>query len=458
MSRRPGLADRRRSARAAAAAVAFAAGTVLLLVPGRAVAQDPERDGVVLATRIDGPITPVVADHLDEVVGRGEAQGYEAVLVELDTPGGLDSSMRDIVQRMLGAEVPVVVFVTPAGARAASAGALIAWSSHVVAMAPGTTIGAATPVDLEGGEVGDKVVNDAAAYARAVAEERGRDVEVAAEAVTEGRALSHSEATAEGVADLVAGDRAALLDGLDGSEVTLADGSVVTLRTAGASVTEVDLSSFRRLLQWLADPNLAFLLMSLGTLGLVYELATPGVGVAGGVGLVMVLLALLALAVLPIDVAGFAFLALAVVLFVVELFAPGIGVAAALGSVSLALAGIVLFRDDAPGLRVSLSAVIPTTVVVGVAVVLAGRLALRARSRPTASGVEDLVGRELVVARASDGFAQAKVGGALWRLRSDRVIEAGDRVRVCGVDGLDLLVEPADPTDPTELSDKEEPS
>lgn len=221
----------------------------------------------MVVTRVDGPITPVIADHLDGMVDKAAEDGHVALIVELDTPGGLDSAMRRIVQAFLGARVPVVVHVTPSGARAASAGALIAWSSHVVVMAPGTTIGAATPVDLEGGEVGDKIVNDAAAFARAVAEERGRNVDVAAAAVTEGRALSDTEAVDENVADVIVEGRTALLDTLDGRKVSLPGGTTATLRTAGAVMEEQELSFLRSLLQRLADPNLAFLFMSVGTLG-----------------------------------------------------------------------------------------------------------------------------------------------------------------------------------------------
>ena len=342
-------------------AVLLALGAVLgLLGPlAPAGAQTGEGRPTVLVTSVDDPITPVIADHLADVVSTAEDEGYAAVVVEMDTPGGLDTAMRDIVQTFLRAEVPVVVHVTPSGARAASAGALIAWSSHVVAMAPGTTIGAATPVDLEGGEVGDKVVNDAAAYARAVAEERGRDVEVAAEAVTEGRALSASEAVDEDVADLVAVDRPELLELVDGTRVELPDGTVVTLDTADAEVVEQDMSAFRRLLQWLADPNLAFLFMSLGTLAIIYEIATPGIGVGGGLGAVLLVLALFSLAVLPVDAVGLIFLAVAAVLFGVEVAVPGIGAAAALGAVSLALAGVFTFRDEGPGVSLSLAAVVP---------------------------------------------------------------------------------------------------
>lgn len=422
--------------------LAFVVGCLLLAGPDALAAQG-DRDGTVLVTVVDDPITPVIADHLADVVARGEQGGYEAVVIEMDTPGGLDTAMRDIVQRLLAAEVPVVVYVSPSGGRAASAGALIAWSAHVVAMAPGTTIGAATPVDLEGGEVGDKIVNDAAAYARAIAEERGRDVDVAAAAVTEGRALSASEAVDNDVADLVADDRDDLLEALDGREIVLPDGSTVVLRTAGAPVEERRLSFLRTLLQWLADPNLAFLFLSLGTLGIIYELATPGLGGAGGVGFVLILLALFGLAVLPIDAVGFLFLALAAGLFVAELFAPGIGVAAGLGAVSMALSGFFLFRDSAPGLSLSLAAVLPTVTVVGLAVVVAGRLALRARASPAAIGAHALVGREITVGRASGDRGQALVEGAWWTVRGGEPLHAGDQVRVRNVEGLELVVERA---------------
>jgi membrane-bound serine protease (ClpP class) len=418
------------------------AGLLLTAAPPQAPAEAAAGGRSILLTRVDDPITPVIADHLTGMVDQAQTGGHEALIVDLDTPGGLDSAMRDIIQAFLAARVPVIVHVTPSGARAASAGALIAWSAHVVAMAPGTTIGAATPVDLGGGEVGDKIVNDAAAYARAIAEERGRNVDVAASAVTKGRALADKEAVEENVADLIVTDRAALLDALDGTDVDLPGGVTVTLRTAGAALEEEGMSFFRQVLQRLADPNLAFLFMSIGTLGIIYELATPGVGLAGGVGVLLLLLALFSVAVLPIDAVGFLFLALAAVLFVAELFAPGIGVAAALGSVSLALSGLFLFPEDTPGLTLSLAAVLPTVAVVGVGAVVAGRLALRARRAPAFMGLSSLVGREVLVARATGTSGQAMVEGAWWSLRSREPLHAGDRVYVRDVEGLDLLVEP----------------
>lgn len=324
----------------------------------------------------------------------------------------------------------------------------LAWSAHVVAMAPGTTIGAATPVDLEGGEVGDKIVEDAAAYARAVAEERGRDVDLAASTVTEGRAFSASEAIDADLADLEAADRTELLSSLDGTTVVLASGEQATIRTAGATVQEYDMTFLRSVLQVLADPNLAFLFLSIGSLGLIYELASPGIGAGGGLGVLLILLGLVSLSVLPVEAAGLLFFVLAAGLFVAELFAPGIGIAAALGALAMVLAAVFTFREDAPGVSLSLAAVIPTAAVVGIAVIGAGRLALRARSGSPTTGASALVGQRLVVEHVSEASAQGRLDGSWWTLRGEEPLAEGDHVQVTAIDGVELVVE--HPDDETE--------
>jgi hypothetical protein len=216
----------------------------------------------------------VIADHLADGVRAAEGGGHQAFLVELDTPGGLDAAMRQIVQAFLNARVPVVVHVAPAGARAASAGPIITSSAHVAAMAPGTTIGAAIPVDLQGGEIPDEVLNDAASFAESVAAQRGRNTTFAVQTVREGRSVTGEEAGRIGAVDLLAPDRQALLAALDGRRVQLGPDTAVTLRTAGARTVEHDLSTLRGLLQRLADPNLAFVFLSIGTLAVIYERAT----------------------------------------------------------------------------------------------------------------------------------------------------------------------------------------
>lgn len=415
----------------------------VLALAGEASAQAD--DTRVLATTVDGPITPVIADHLADGIDRAERDGYAAYLVRLDTPGGLDTSMRAIVKDILASEVPVVVYVSPQGARGASAGAIITFAGHVAAMAPGTAIGAATPVGGQGGEdLDDKIVNDAVAYAAALAELRDRDVEFATDAVRDGRSASASEALEIGAVDVVAESDVELLDTIDGRTVTVADDRVVALSTADAAIEEHELGVLRSIQQHLADPNIAFLLLSIGTLGLIYELASPGLGVGGAIGLTFVLLALFGLAVLPVNIVGVLFLVLAAALFVAEVAAPGIGLAAAGGMVALMLSGIFLV-DDTPGLQLSLGVALPTAIVVGGFVIVAGRIALRARTAPsTTTGKGLLVGWQGPV-RITRGEPQVFAQGAWWSVRArnpEITLDDGDTVEVIDLVGLDLVVSP----------------
>ena len=397
----------------------------------------------MLATTITSAITPPVADHLAEGVERAERGGFDAFVVRIDTPGGLDVSMRSIVRTFLGARVPVIVHVAPSGARAASAGAIITFAGHVAAMAPGTAIGAATPVDLEGGDVGSKVVNDAAALAESIAAQRGRNIEFAADTVRTGRAASADQAVEIGAVDMVAGSLAEVLQGVDGRLVKLGpEAREQAIRSADATVEEFDASLLRRIQQTLADPNLAFLFMSLGTLGLIYELASPGVGVSGALGLTFVLLGLFSLSVLPVNVVGLLFLLLAAGLFMAELFAPGVGIAAAGGTLALVLSAVFLFRD-VPGVAVSMPVLAPVAVTMGGAVVLAGRLAARSVRSAPATGTHSLVGRTVIVRRAVGAEGQAFLDGAWWKVRSPLAdLEVEAEVCIVDVEGLDLVVTP----------------
>ena len=398
----------------------------------------------VLVTEVDGVITPVMADHIREGLARAQEEGHGAFLVELDTPGGLDASMRDIIQAFLGANVPVVVHVAPSGARAASAGALITMAAHVAAMAPGTTIGAATPVDLEGGrDVERKIIEDAAAYAESIARTRGRNVEFAVDAVREGRSIPAGRAERIEVVDVLASNRAELLEEIDGKSVTLANGDEVTLETRGAGIVPYELGTFRSILQWLADPNLAFLFMSLGTLALIYELANPGVGGAAIVGVILILLALFGLAVLPVNVLGALLLLLAAILFGVEIFTPGVGVGAAGGTAALILGGLFLFRGR---VGVDPQVLIPVALVVGGATVLAGRLAWRTRRLAPTTGAGGLVGALARVGPATGTTGQVMVQGAWWNVTTrGEELREGATVRVVDVEGLDLVVEEETP-------------
>jgi membrane-bound serine protease (ClpP class) len=406
----------------------------------------------VLVTTVDGTITPVVANYLGDVISRGENNNYDAVVIQLDTPGGLETSMRDIIQRILAAEVPVIVYVAPEGARAASAGALITFSAHVAAMAPATAIGAATPVDLAGDDdLSDsdrKAINDAAELAISVAERRDRNTEFAEDTVREGRSASASEAAELGAVDLVAPSLADLLDEVDGWTVAVApDDTPVELRTADPDITTMDMGLFRQIQQLLADPNLAFIFLSLGTLGIIYEFANPGVTGAGIFGAVLLILAMFALAVLPVNAVGLLLLGIAAALFIAELFAPGVGVAAAGGTAALLFSGIFLF-EDTPGMGVSLWVVAPVALVVGGAVLIAGRLVMRTHKRPsTTTGTGLFLGRTVTVTDvAPDGHKGLTfVEGAWWQVRSDsRALDEDGAARVVRVDGLTLVVEPAE--------------
>ena len=414
---------------------------VLLLAAPATASQPATERAAVVVTRLDGPLSPVGATELIEAVAAAEEQGAAALLVEIDTPGGLVTSMREVVESFLNARVPVITYVTPSGARGASAGSLIVMSGHVAAMAPTTTIGAATPQPLGGGEVSDKVVNDTAAYAEAIAEQRGRDVEFARASVESGESITAGQALERGVIDLIASDRVTLLAELDGTTVDVA-GQPVQLQLAGAPIEVREPGFFRAVLNRLVDPNLTFILLALGTLALLVEFASPGIGAGGVTGVILLLLAGFSLSLLPTTLVGLALLALAAVLFIAELFVPGTGVMAAGGAVALVLAGLFLF-DDASGMSVSPAVLIPVA-----GVVLAGSVALaltvrNAQHQPRRLDDDQLIDAvaEVLVAHGDQG--QVMLRGERWHVRTDEPpLEPGMLVRVLDRVGLTLLVEP----------------
>jgi membrane-bound serine protease (ClpP class) len=409
------------------------------------VTQDVDRAARVLEVTITGAITPVADARIREGIARAEQGGFDAYLIRLDTPGGLDTSMRRIVQAIYAAEVPVVVHIAPAGARGGSAGAIITFAAHVAAMAPGTAIGAATPVSGgDGGDLDTKIVNDAVAYAAAIAEFRGRDRTFITETVSEGRSGSAQEALDVGAIDVIASSTADLLTEIDGWTVVLGPTErEVTLQTAGATVETQDMGIFRSIQQLLADPNVAFLLLSIGTLGLIYELASPGIGVGAVLGLTFIVLGLFGAAVLSVNFVGIVFLILAGVLFTAEIFAPGIGLAAGGGMFALIMSGIFLF-DDAPGLEISLIVIVPAALVVGGFVIMAGRMAMRIRRSPSVTtGAGVLVGHEATV-RVRTGAAQVFIAGAWWAVHSAVPLVDGQLVRITAMDGLHLEAAPVD--------------
>jgi membrane-bound serine protease (ClpP class) len=434
---------------------------VLFLLHAAGAAAEPvdrsNRSPHVLVTRVDTEITPVVADHVAAGLRRADSGNFNAYVIELDTPGGLITSMRDIVKDVLASPVPVIVYVTPAGARAGSAGAIITFAAHVSVMAPGTAIGAATPVGIDGSDLSAKIVNDAAAQAEALAQLRGRNVRFAVDTVREGRSAAVDEAVRLGAVDAKASSLQDALTAADGRTVLVAPDEHVTVRTAHATVERYDLGLFRRILQVLADPNIAFLLLILGALGLLYELAAPGVGVGGASGAIALLLALFGLSVLPVSVVGLALLAVALVLFVAELLAPGVAGFALSGAVVLVLSAIFLF-DEGQGVSVDLAVVLPTAVVVAAAAMLAGRLAARTRKLPSVSTGTDVFTGQSVTVREADGTTgSAFTEGAWWSLRSvGPPLEPGHVARIVAVEDLVLVVDPLSPTEPPEHMSSEQ--
>lgn len=405
------------------------------LVATQAHAQDQG----VLVTDVAGPITPAVVHHLESAVDAAAESG-SVLVVRIDTPGGLDTSTREIVQAFLNSPVPVVAYVHPIGARAASAGTFIVMSAHVAAMSPATAIGAATPIDLQTGEEGsDKIINDLVAFAVSMAEERGRNTEFAEAAVREGRSITATVAVEEDVVDLVADDLDGLLAAIDGMTVEV-QGAPITIETSGVMPEIYEMSLFGRILAQLADPNLALLFLSLGTLAVVYEAANPGLGFAGVVGVILLLIGFFALSVLPVQAAGIALLVLAAALFIGEIFVPGIGVLAAGGTIALLLAGVFLFEGD---LAVSPPVLWPTALMMGLFTAFAGRAAVKARLSPATTGADTLLGRPITVRGDPDGGWSAFLDGSWWTIRSaGSELHEGDRAEVVGRDGLELLVDP----------------
>jgi membrane-bound serine protease (ClpP class) len=426
--------------------------TVALMLAGASLGQEarvreqrqPVGRGRVLVMRLDGAVSPVTAEALGFAVDRAEREAYTALVIELDTPGGLESSMRAMVKRMFASQVPILTWVSPSGARAASAGVFVTMAGDVAAMAPGTNIGAATPVNLQGGmdsTLARKVTSDAAAFARTVAAQRGRSQEWAERAVREAVAASETESVDLHVVDFVAASLPELLAKADGRTWRRGEARRV-LTTAGLPADRIEPSMRQRLLAVLADPSVAYLLMMLGFYGLLFELQSPGAILPGVVGGICLILAFLALSTLPVNYAGVALLGLAVTFFIAEIKVVSHGVLAAGGIISMVLGSLILFQEGGPRLPwILIGGVTMTTALFFLGIVGAG---LRAQRRRVETGRETLLGaRALVVARlAPAGMVQ--IGRELWSAVSETEAEVGSGVEVTGIDQLTLHVRPVD--------------
>jgi len=396
--------------------------------------------------KIDGAITPPMSKYIIRVIDEAIANKAQAVIMEMDTPGGLDKSMREIIQKELSSYIPIIVFVSPPGARAASAGAYIAMAADIVAMAPGTNIGAATPVQLGGMPEGEtsttmekKIVNDAAAFMQSLAQKKGRNVQWAEDAVRKARSSSAEEALKLGVIDLIANDLQDLLNKLDGRQV-IKNGEKFILKTKGAPISKQNMNWRERLLLLLTDPNFAYLLLLLATYGIIFELSNPGAILPGVVGAIALILALYSLAILPINWAGLALMVLGIGFLLAEVKAPTHGLLGVGGAISFLIGSIMLF-ENVGYRKISLGLILSMTILTTLFFLFVVAAGIKAQFRAKAVGRETIVGKIAEARSDLNPNGLVFLEGELWRAEStEGFIEKGSKVRVVAMRGLTLQV------------------
>jgi membrane-bound serine protease (ClpP class) len=397
---------------------------------------------------IKGAITPVLTGYVERGIRHAEDTGAQALVIKLDTPGGLDSAMRDIIQAMTNSRVPVVVYVSPSGARAASAGTFITLAAHVAAMAPNTAIGAAHPVSI-GGDTSatptsaedQKVLNDAAAYIRGLATSHGRNADWAESAVRDSVSATDQEALDMNVIDVIAPDLPSLLTAIDGRQVTLINGDVVTLHTAGAAVVDQPMSTVESFLYAIVDPNIAYLLLSVATLGIMAELFNPGLIFPGIIGGISLLLAFYSLGTLPFNWAGILLIVLAIALFVGEALTATFGIFTAGGIVSLVIGSMILFQGASPVFRIAPGLIATVTILVSGTLIFLVQRAVSTHRKQAFTGREELIGKTATVRVALNPSGTVFFKGERWTAVSDSgEIPPGEEVVIKSMEGLTLHV------------------
>ena len=414
----------------------------------------------VILLEVKGPIGPPSVSYIERVLKDAASRQSPLLILQLDTPGGLDTSMREIIQLLMTSPVPVVTFVAPSGARAASAGTYILYASHVAAMAPGTNLGAATPVQLGGvtdpgrqesdadnlspsgeSDMQSKIINDAEAYLRSLAQLRGRNVEWAVKAVRNAKSLSAEEALQKNVIDIVATHVPDLLAKLDGKEIKLINQTEV-LRTSGLTIKKIEPDWHTQLLSFITNPNVAYILMLIGIYGLIFEFASPGTLIPGIVGTVSLMLSLYAFQVLPISYAGFALMLFGLALMIAEAFAPSFGILGLGGGLAFIIGSIFLMDTSAPGYGIS-PALVGTLGLLNLAffAFVLGAV-IQARKRPVVTGTDIMVGTKAVALEDFGSEGKVKTKGEIWQARSPVPVQADQDLKITGTDGLVLLVTP----------------
>jgi len=421
-------------------------------------------DNPVIQLTIEGAIGPATDDYIGRALETAAQRHAELVVIRMDTPGGLDSAMRGIIKNITNSAVPVASYVAPSGARAASAGTYILYASHIAAMAPGTNVGAATPVKIGGGtspgstgkdkpdkpadEVAtdagkQKIINDAVAYLQSLAELRGRNQEWAEKAVREADSVSASEALQLGVIDIVASGMADLMKQIDGREV-MVQGQKRTLHTAGSVIDQLAPDWRSRFLSVITNPNVAYILMLIGIYGLMLEFSNPGAIVPGTVGAICLLLALYSFQLLPVNYAGMGLILLGVALMVGEAFQPSFGVLGIGGLIAFVMGSIFLMDTDVPGFGIDISVIISFAIISALVFIVVIGMAIKARRRPVVSGLEELVGAEASVLADFDRQGRVSLHSETWQALSSAPLRKGQKVKVFGIEGLTLRVEPLD--------------
>ena len=438
-----------RIAKLAVSLILLAAGVILL--NAGAVRTEAARDekipsstGLVYLVDVNGVINPASSAFLIKSLERAQTENVECVIIRLDTPGGLLESTRQIVKTILSSEVPVVVYVAPSGSRAASAGVFISLACNVVAMAPGTHIGAAHPVGL-GGEQPDstmtnKIVNDSAAFMKAIAKQRGKNVQWAEDAVRKSVSITETEAVKLNVADLICGNVSELLKKLNGREVQLPSGAR-KLSTEGANVKELRMNLRFRILNVISDPNIAYILLILGIYGIFFELSNPGSILPGVLGGIFILLSLYALQTLPVNYAGLLLILLAIILFIAEIKITSYGLLTVGGIICMALGSLMLLESPEPYARISWQIIVAATVATTAFFTFAVAKGILAQRLKPTTGTKGLVGEVGSVKARSDGGWKVFVHGELWDARGPETLNVGDTVRVKAVEGFRLIVE-----------------